>query len=126
MTWQPSKTGTAVYSLFIRFLWGDEADWVLYVRTSDNSAAVRVTGEHQPGLQVMPSCAAAAGLPGETRFGGDLKAFFPAARGDACAHLRLTVLAGQQGNENTDLWLSESGQKGGRLPGGLVPDGRVG
>lgn len=68
---------------FIRFLWGDEADWVLYIRTSDNSAAIWVTRQHQPALEVMQSCAAAAGLPGNSlRWGSEC--VFPTARSDAC------------------------------------------
>ena len=68
---------------FIRFLWGGQADWVLHVRTSGNSAAIWVTREHQPGLEVMQSCAAAAGLPGSS-LGWGIQCVFPAARGDAC------------------------------------------
>lgn len=68
---------------FIRFLWGDQADWVLYIRTPDNSAALWVTRTHQPVLEVMQSCAAAAGLPGNSLQWG-FECVFPAARGDAC------------------------------------------
>lgn len=105
---------------FIRFLWGDEADWVLYIRTSDNSVAIWVTGKRQPMLEVMQSCAAAAGLPGNSLPWG-FELLFPTARGDA----RLRLTAGQQGNDNTSPWLSEGkdlSPKGGWLPAGLVPN----
>ena len=46
---------------FIRFLWGDQADWVLHVRISDNSAAIWVIHQLQPMLEVMQRSAVAAG-----------------------------------------------------------------
>lgn len=111
---------------FIRFLWGDQADWVLHIRTSDNSAAIWVTHEPQPMLEVMQSCAAAVGLPGNSLLWGYE---YSPLQGVMCAHLELTVTAGQQSNENTNLCLSEGKHlwpKGGCLPSGLVPNCHLG
>lgn len=68
---------------FIRFLWGDQADWVLYIRISDNSAAIWVTHEPQTMLEGMQSSAAAVGLPGNSLWWG-YEYIFPTARGDVC------------------------------------------
>lgn len=51
---------------FIRFLWGDQADWLLHVCTCDNGAALWAAREQQPVLEVLQSCAAAVGLLGSS------------------------------------------------------------
>lgn len=95
----------AVYSRFIRFLWGDQADWLLHIRTSDNAAALWATCKHYPMLEVMQSCATAVGS-WEILFSGNLNAF-PPLQGEMGAHLWVMVTAGQQGHGSTIPWLSE-------------------
>lgn len=112
---------------FIRFLWGDQADWLLLICTSDNAAALWVTRKHQPVLEVMQSCAAAVGLLGNSLQWG-FECISPTARCDGCTSM---------GNGNCwtarqcqyHSWLSEGKHlwlEGGWLPGGLVPTCHVG
>lgn len=90
---------------FIRFLWGDQADWLLHTCISDNAAALWATVSTVPcwrwyrAVQQEWNC-------WEILFSGDLNAF-PPLRGLMGAHLWVVVPAGQQANGSTILCLSE-------------------
>lgn len=88
---------------FIRFLWGDQADWLLHICTSDNAAALWATCKHHPMLEVMQSCAAAAGQQ-DNSLQWEFECICPTARCDRCTSMGT---AGMQGNGSAIPWLSE-------------------